>query len=424
MKDSGVEWIGEIPESWEVRRLKVALSREKKVINIYKGESILSLTMHGIIVRDLINPKGKMPTTFDGYQEISRGNLITCLFDIDVTPRCVGIAYADGLTSPAYTQYKIINNFHVDFLYYYLLMLDNDKVLVPITKSLRNTIKSEDLLNLEFSFPCLEVQKKIAIHLKSNINRIDKIIQETQESIKELKKYNQSLITEVVTKGLDPHADMKDSGVEIIGKINSSYQIIPLGFFGTFQNGISKSSDYFGEGSPFVSYGDIYNNKVLPDQVTGLVNSTKEEQEKYSVQKDDIFFTRTSETIEEVGMSSVCLQSIEGATFAGFVIRFRPHKNNHLLTKFARYYFESTFIRDYFAKEMNLVTRASLSQPVLKRVPVVLPNRQEQNLIIDFLDKKTLEIDSLIDLKHSVIEELKQYKKSIIYEYVTGKKEV
>ena len=101
MKDSGVEWIGEIPENWETRRLKNGLRKKKVIIKKYDNQPILSLTMNGVSLRDLVNPKGKMPTTFDGYQEITPGNIIECLFDIDVTPRCVGIARDYGLTSPA-----------------------------------------------------------------------------------------------------------------------------------------------------------------------------------------------------------------------------------------------------------------------------------------------------------------------------------
>src|SRR5699024_9066053 len=160
--NSEVEWVGEIPETWETRRLKVALTRIRELNKEYDGENILSLTKEGVVIRDLINPTGKMPTTFDGYQKIDKGNLITCLFDIDVTPRCVGIANDNGLTSPAYTQYKINKKFDTKFIFYYLLMLDNDKIIVPITKSLRNTIKNEDFLSLEFSFPELKDQISIS----------------------------------------------------------------------------------------------------------------------------------------------------------------------------------------------------------------------------------------------------------------------
>ena len=151
--------------------------------------------------------------------------------------------------------------------------------------------------------------------------------------------------------------------------------------------------------------------------------STENERKIYSVEEGDVFFTRTSETIEEVGMSSVCFQTIINATFAGFLIRFRPDKT-FVNNKYGMYYFNANFLRDYFAEEMNIVTRASLSQGLLKKLPILIPPKEEQIQISDFLDKKVIEIDSLIENKEKLIEELESYKKSLIYEYVTSKKEV
>lgn len=423
MKDSGVEWIGEIPEDWEIVKLKVSLDRKKELVSNYNGQDILSLTMQGVIKRDLVNPTGKMPSSFEGYQIIEKNSLIACLFDIDVTPRCIGISSFEGLTSPAYTQFQIKKGFYLKYVYYYLLFLDNDKILVPLTKSLRNTITSTDFLNLPIPFVAYENQKLISSFLDDKLQRINSIISDTQQSIIELKKYKQSLITETVTKGLDKTVEMKDSGIEVLGKINKDFRIISLGYLGDFQNGISKSGDSFGKGYPFVSYSDVYKNRVLPKKTTNLVQSTIEEQKNYSVRKNDIFFTRTSEIIEEIGMSSACYETIEQATFSGFVIRFRPNVNIFLV-KFLRYFLEGSFVREYFSKEMNIVTRASLGQGLLKKLPIVLPSLEEQQQIVEFLDNKTSKIDSLISDKEKMIKEYESYKKSLIYEYVTGKKQV
>ena len=161
----------------------------------------------------------------------------------------------------------------------------------------------------------------------------------------------------------------------------------------------------------------------LPKSVSGLIQSSLDEQHSFSVQKGDIFFTRTSETIEEIGISSTCMHTINNAVFAGFLIRFRPHQG-YLHDGYSKYYFRSNIHRIFFIKEMNIVTRASLSQDLLKSLIVLLPPITEQQAIADYLDKKCDEIDKLIAIKQQKIESLKEYKKSIIYEYVTGKKEV
>lgn len=144
----------------------------------------------------------------------------------------------------------------------------------------------------------------------------------------------------------------------------------------------------------------------------------------YSVKYGDVFFTRTSETIEEIGFSSTCLKTIDDATFAGFLIRFRPYSQDELLPEFAQYYFRSEIHRKFFVKEMNLVTRASLSQELLKKLPVLLPPIEEQKRISMYLKQRCTEIDFAIVEKKEQMGVLEQYKKSLIYEYVTGKSEV
>ena len=161
----------------------------------------------------------------------------------------------------------------------------------------------------------------------------------------------------------------------------------------------------------------------LPHKVNGLVESTDEERERYSVLRGDIFFTRTSETIEEIGFTAVCLKTIPNATFAGFLIRVRP--TTPLITpEFSKYYFRNDSHRCFFVKEMNLVTRASLGQELLKSLPVLLPPLDEQQEIAAYLDRQCAEIDRLIAKKEQIITELESYKKSLIYECVTGKREV
>ena len=227
----------------------------------------------------------------------------------------------------------------------------------------------------------------------------------------------------MVTKGLDPNAKMKDSGIEWIGEIPEHWEIYNLRYLGSLQNGISIGGDSFGSGYPFVSYSDVYKNYQLPAVIEGLVESNDKAQLSYSVVEGDVFFTRTSETIEEIGFASTCFKSIPKAVFAGFLIRFRQYgKKLHNL--FSKYYFRSDIHRKFFVKEMNLVTRASLSQELLKRLPTLVPPFEEQEEIGKYLEVRCGEINNIIQTKNKIILELESYKKSLIYEVVTGKKEV
>jgi type I restriction enzyme S subunit len=160
---------------------------------------------------------------------------------------------------------------------------------------------------------------------------------------------------------------------------------------------------------------------VLPEP-SNLIDSNEKEQNSYSVQEGDVFFTRTSETIEEISFSSVCTKTIAHATFAGFIIRFRPQSTVSDIN-FMKYFFRSNHNRPYFVKQMNIVIRASLNQELLGHLPVLLPSIDIQFKIASYLDSKCSSIDKAISTKEQVITKLEKYKKSLIYEYVTGKKE-
>lgn len=424
MKKSNVKWIVKIPENWNVIRIKRKYINQKIIVGKEeKNYERLALTLNGVIKRSKSDGKGLQPEKFESYQILHKNDLVFKLIDLEnVKTSRVGYSPYTGLVSPVYI--RLINPKESRFGYYFFMNMWHQEVFNYLGSGVRSNLTANDLLNVPYlDIPSNEKEKIVNILDEATFN-IDKIIKETKESIEELSKYKQSIITEAVTKGLDSSVEVKDSQYEVIGHINTNYNIIPLRYLGELQNGISKSGNYFGEGYPFVSYSDVYKNRVLPDYVNGLVRSSENEQDLYSVKKDDIFFTRTSEVIEEVGMASVCLSDIEQATFAGFLIRFRPYINNNFTSEYAKYYIEASFIRDFFAKEMNLVTRASLSQPLLKRLPIILPSIEEQQDIVTYLNDQTNRIDSLIKNKEKVILELEQYKKSLIYECVTGKKEV
>lgn len=281
-----------------------------------------------------------------------------------------------------------------------------------------------------------EEQRKIVKFLDKKTSQFNSIISKKEALIEKLEEAKKSLISEVVTgkvkvvksdAGYDlvkrSSDEMKDSGVEWLGEIPKDWEVKRLRFLGRLQNGISKASDQFGFGYPFVSYSNVYRNINLPENIYGLVNSTTEERKIYSVEEGDVFFTRTSETVEEIGFASTCMETIQDATFAGFLIRFRP-SSNRLYKGFSKYYFRCDLNRKYFVKEMNLVTRASLSQNLLNNLAVVLPSYEEQIDIYNTLELKIGGINLSIDKLKYQIEKLKQAKQSLINEAVTGKIEI
>lgn len=425
MKDSGVEWIGKIPADWSMIRVKHAFIRKNEKA-MQEEPIVLSLARSGVRVRDISNNEGQVAESYFNYNPVEEGDLLLNPMDLYSGANC-SISHSKGVISPAYINLKSKEGFNPVFYDYYFKVQYWLMAFFSFGKGVsfdnRWTLSVETLMNYPLVALSYEEQCKRADYLESECKKIDSIIAKQKEIIEKLKEYKQSIITETVTKGFDSDVKMKDSGIEFIGKIPSTWKVCRLRNIGVPQNGISKGGEFFGHGYPFVSYGDVYRNYTLPIRVDGLIDTTDNERKDYSVEKGDIFFTRTSETIEEVGFSSVCEETIPNATFAGFVIRVRPFDNT-LYTGYSKYYFRSSHHRAFLVKEMNLVTRASLGQDLLKSMPVLVPPMEEQKEIAEFLDKRCKAIDDAIETKLKIIDKITVYKKSLIYEVVTGKKEV
>ena len=440
MKNSGVEWIGEIPEDWEISKTKYltklytgnSIKDEEKNLYEDKADAVPYISSKDINATfSTTNYENGMYVKHsdNSFVRAPAGSTLMCIEGGSAGKKKTflnqEVCFVNKLC--CFSPIKIDNK----FLFYCLNSPNYEEEFRFNISGMIGGVSVGKLNQFILPKPPKETQQRIASYLDKKCSIIEETIQKQQQVIEKLKAYKQSLITEAVTgkvkiangKICGEYESYKDSGVEYLGKIPSNWNVKRLRYIGKCQNGISKGGEFFGSGYPFVSYGDVYNNLTLPETISGLIESTPEEQENYSVTAGDIFFTRTSETIEEVGFTSVCLKTIEKATFAGFVIRVRPF-TDELVPDYSKYYFSSDAHRRFFVKEMNLVTRASLSQDLLKRLPVLIPSKEEQKEIANYLDKKCTAIDTAIEQKQNLIEKLTEYKKSLIYECVTGKKEV
>ena len=241
MKPSGVEWIGDIPQEWEVLPHKYVMRKYKNICEHYNGEDIISLTMNGVIIRDL-NAGGKMPTTFDGYQYVEPEDLLLCLFDIDVTPRCVGLVKNYGITSPAYSRFKLFSAYFNSYYDYLLRMIDDRKVFIHLSKNLRSSLTENDFGAILTIAPPLVEQKRIAEFLDRKCAEIDSVISKTKATIEQYKALKQSVITQTVTKGIRPDRPMKDSGIEWIGEIPQEWEVSRVKYVSVFQPFCDTSS--------------------------------------------------------------------------------------------------------------------------------------------------------------------------------------
>ena len=421
MKESGIEWVGLIPDTWSVIPNKYVMHKEKNLCEKWSGEDVMSLTMNGVIVRDLQNPTGKMPATFDGYQYIEDGDLLMCLFDIDVTPRCVGRVTHDGVTSPAYSNFKVHDNVSRDYFYYYYLMVDNTKELLHLAKNLRHSFTEEQLGQLKVPMPPLSEQQAIADYLDKTCSKIDEIIAEAKASIDEYKELKQSVIFEAVTKGLDKNVEMKDSGIEWIGEIPKNWTLYRLKHLlqSPMQYGANATGLEYDKTMPrYVRITDIDSNGNLKD--VGKQSLSWDVAEPYLLKDGDLLLARSGGT---VGKAFLYKKSYGTCAFAGYLIRAKA--NDKVLPEYIHYY---TLSKGYEIWKNGIFIKATIQNigaDKYANLPIPIPTDIEiQREVVKYLDSKCNTLDSLIAEKESLIKDLESYKKSLIYEVVTGKRRV
>lgn len=421
MKDSGIEWIGEIPEGWEVLAHKYIMHKEKSICEHYSGEDVISLTLNGVVKRDLENPSGKMPTTFDGYQFVDPNDLLLCLFDIDVTPRCVGLVKDYGVTSPAYSRFKIHSGFCNAYYNYLLRFIDDEKVFVHLSKNLRSSLTESDFGAIKTIVPPKAEQQRIADYLDNRTFEIDTLLSKARSSIEEYKKLKQAVITQAVTKGVRGEREMKDSGVEWIGEIPKEWVIQKIKSISSRINVgvVIRPSEYFDENGtvPFLRGINVKEYLISSDNMVYINESSNHILSKSQVHTDDILIVRDG----SIGTSCVVPAEYDGANVVSMVI---VTPSTSCDSRFICYSLNSDVGKTQFTltKIGSALTHTSVS--AVSDIIVAVPSCAEQKEIADYLDAKCAEIDGLIAKKEQLVKELESYKKSLIYEVVTGKREV
>lgn len=223
-KDSGVKWLGEIPSHWEVFRNKDIFHECKKSVGKNSNNyTLLSLSKKGVVIRNM-DDGGKFPAEFDTYKVVEPGDFIFCFFDVDETPRAVGLSSEYGMITGAYTvlRQSIANS---QYLYYYYLSIDDAKALKPLYTGLRKTVPLNAFMSMQIFLPPKAEQDAIVRYLDTATSEIDKAIAMQQKMIDLLNERKQIIIKNAVTKGLDENVEMKESGVEWIGKIPKHWEV-------------------------------------------------------------------------------------------------------------------------------------------------------------------------------------------------------
>ena len=409
MKPSSMEWIGNIPLSWKVMPNKYLMRKKKEICPVYNGEDILSLTMKGIIVRDL-DAGGKMPASFDGYQRLEPGNLLMCLFDIDVTPRCIGLIKQAGLSSPAYSQFVLSDGADAAYYCYYYTMLDNDKTLLHLAKNLRHSLTEDQLGAIPVIVPPTDEQRRIADFLDAKCAEIDALTADIQTQIDTLEQYKRSVITETVTKGLNQNAEMKDSGIEWVEQMPMSWNTVP-----------NKYLMY-----KIKSICPIYNGEnILSLTTNGVIIRDLNGGGKMPTSFDGyqkIVPGNLLMCLFDIDVTPRCIGLIKDFGLTSPAYSQFAMKDGAYAPYYYYYYLMVDYTKELLHMAKNL--RHSLTEDQLGAIKAPRPPYDEQIQIAEYLNNKCSEINQVIADKNNQLSTLDKYKKSLIFEYVTGKKEV
>lgn len=424
MKESGIEWVGLIPVNWNTIANKYVMKKEKRICDKWNGEDVLSLTLNGVIVRDLVNPYGKMPATFDGYQYAYNGELLMCLFDIDVTPRCVGRVFNDGVTSPAYSCFKLNDGYDVGYYYYYYLMVDQTKELLHLAKNLRHSFTEEQLGVLKVPVPPIKEQRNIVEYLDSQCAEIDTLLDKTRKSIEEYIQLKQVVITQALTKGIRDNRNMKNSGIEWIGEIPEEWGIAKIKY-GVTKVGSGKTPSggaetYASEGILFLRSQNIYDTGLVLDNPVYITDEVDEDMKNTRVLPNDVLLNITGGSI---GRCCIFPKEQGKANVNQHVSIIRVI-DSIFLPEYMHYYWMSSLGKISISLLQTGGNREGMSANAIKNSLIPMIPIDEQREIIDYLDAKCIEMDNLISKKEQFLNELEVYKKSLIYECVTGKRKV
>lgn len=412
MKDSGIEWIGKIPKGWSVCRVKNFYYTHKDIVgeksDVYDR---LALTLNGVVKRSKDDSVGLQPEAFNGYQILRSNELVFKLIDLaNISTSRVGLSPYKGIVSPAYIILSPKTDFCQKFAEYYFLSMWQREVFNHLgDDGVRSSLNASDLLNTPFIYPPITEQKKIVDYLNDKCTEIEAVLEKTRASIDEYKQLKHSVITQAVTKGIRGDRPMKDSGIEWIGEIPKEWIVRKGKWF-------LKLLD-----RPVVETDGVIT--CFRDGEVTLRSNRREEGFTFSLQEVGY---------QGIEKGDLVVHGMDG--FAGAIgISDSRGKGTPVLNvldsleckKYVMYYLRSMAYNGVFISLSTgiRVRSCDTNWNKLRNLLYPLPSLQEQVEIASYLDAKCAEIDNLISKKEQYITEIENYKKSLIYEYVTGKKE-
>lgn len=415
MKDSGIEWIGEIPKSWLLKPLKYCLEEINIKNNPVISNTILSLVKDiGVMPYEKKGDKGNKAKEDISEYKIAYPNTLV-VNSMNILIGSVGISDYFGCVSPVYYVFKDTNVSDIRFINYLFNTREFQKELRKYAKGIleiRLRVSSYDIFKRDIPLPPLTEQQKIADFLDKKCSQIDSLRADIEKQIEILEEFKKSVITEAITKGLDPNVEMKDSGIECIGEIPKDWKISKFKYIASIKSNL-VSPDGF-EDYPQISPDNIEKNsgRLLnynTVEESGIISGN------HLFYKGQIIYSKIRPNLNKAII----------APFTGLCSADMYPIETGINTQFLLY----AMLSYYFVEQVSLVIKDRVKMPKINQdelglIYVSVPPIDEQINIVEFLEQQCSEINSLIDAKCNQLNIVDAYKKSLIYEYVTGKKEV
>ena len=397
-KEINLPWLKIIPANWDIKRNKQFLHERKKIVGNKSSEyTLLSLTLRGIVVRDLSENKGKIPANFDNYKIVEPGDIAFCLFDIDETPRTVGLSKYKGMLTGAYNIFHI-EGINARYLYYYYLALDNIKGLRPLYTGLRKTINVNTFLSQQMPVPPRAEQDQIVRFLDWKVSEINKLIGIRKKEIPLIRQYRELRITE----------RLKGKKVWIKRLLKSPLQ------YGANSSG----TDFISDLPRYIRITDIDSDGNLKQD--GAKSIIEEDAAPYILEDGDILLARSGATVGKAFLYKKCYGL---SAYAGYLIRAK-FDNSRILPEYFMYFTNSSTYSDWKNYVFIQATIQNISAEKYGYLPIPLPSIDEQKRIVNELDLICKYMDSLVEIKYKEIHTLQELKAVIISDVVTGKIDV
>ena len=414
-------WYDQVPSHWGKTKNKYVFCQNKHVVGEnWEKFTLLTMGKSGVKPRDM-NGGGKFPASFETYQTVEPNQLIFCLFDLDETPRTIGMSKDHGMITSAYDVFSTTEGNNSQFWTYFYQMIDDHKGLRPFYTGLRKVVKSETFMGIEVFSPPLEEQKLISRYLDKKTEQIDYLIEKIQKKIELLKEQRTSLINQCVTKGLDPNVEMKDSGVEWIGEIPKHWSLSRLDFlvslFGRVGWKSLKSDEYVDDGYVFLSTPNIKNKDIDFENVNYITKERYEESPEIMLEEGNVLLVKDGSTL---GITNI-VRSLPRPSTVNSSIGVLKIKSKDISPDFLYWYLSGHYRQNIIQRIKGGMGVPHLFQSDIKKFFVLLPSRDEQEIISKFVNKETSKLDLITEKHHERIRLLKEYRQSFISSAVTGK---